>query len=91
MTDTFDTFKPYVSDENPSSDANRRGPSFPASHDLAVGHGHDVVGAAGGEVQLVQHGDHGGADDRREGADLSIIGAHGLVIRQHGKNGGGYM
>ncbi len=37
MTDTFDTFKPYVSDENPSCDANRRGPSFPASHDLAVG------------------------------------------------------
>lgn len=37
MTDTFDTFKPYVSDENPSSDANRRGPSSPVTHDLASG------------------------------------------------------
>ncbi|MFX0539115.1 glycogen/starch/alpha-glucan phosphorylase [Ornithinimicrobium sp. Y1847] len=35
MTDTFETVKHY-SDESPSTDANRRGPSFPATHDLAV-------------------------------------------------------
>ena len=37
MTHTFDTFRPHVFDEAPSTDANRRGPSLPATHERAVG------------------------------------------------------
>lgn len=37
MTDTFETVHPHASDENPSTDANRRGPSKQATHPLAIG------------------------------------------------------
>ena len=36
MTDTFDTIRPFA-DDLPSTEPNRRGPSFPATHTLATG------------------------------------------------------
>ena len=51
MTDTFETHQPHVHDERPSTDANRRGPSAPMTHELARGPVHSPPETVDGFVQ----------------------------------------